>query len=567
MKQLIAKIKPLVFVLEVCGLAVILMAAGYVGLLVGKVLVSKYMFNHLETLTVPELIGFLSAELLFAVLLRLFGFYRFASFNNLVTVITRKFTILGINWRDKYTTGDLQKLYEWVGSVMKTMEHTLMVVEKGLELSYAGYLIATKGPDFIGIILAYIAWTIMVESLLFMYGYKPNEKKKYELMGIRDRMNADLVLNLNLMGTYPEAAMSIATEAERLNKAINHCCFVNIGFVIISIFAGHIAYDASLLYMMGSVSAIDKVKIFILLASVCDPIFWLTDVIPEIVENGEKFQRVAKMINQVPDIIDGTIKLDCLSENFTIEFEHVSFEYDAKSRVLNDISFTIYKGQRVAFVGESGCGKSTIIKLLTRQLEPTSGRILIDGIDIRKFTLKSLRETFGLISQDVEIMADSLYFNIAMAVLPRKATREEVLNCCKAALRHKVETLPEGLDTFVGDRGVKLSGGLKQLIALARTLISKREILVLDEATAALDNVSEVEVLNAIDEFLPNNTVIAVAHRYSTIADYDVINVIENGRVAESGTYDELIEKQGVFCRLLDAAISRTRRVRRAKMA
>ena len=567
MKQLTAKVKPLVLVLETCGLAILFMMIAHAALLTGKVLMMRYLLNKIESFTVITIVYFLSAELAIEILLRLFGFHKFASFNSLVTVITRKFTVLGIDWRNHYTTGELQKIYEWVHSIAKSVEHVILVVQKGCEFVYAGWLISAKGPNFTGIILGYIVWTFIFETLLLIYGYKPNEKKKYELVGVRDRMNADLVLNLHLMATYPDAAKCIADEVDRLNKAINHCCFVNIGYIILSVFVGYIVYDVSLVYMLDSVVAIDKVKIFVLLAAVCDPIFWMMDLIPEIVENGEKFKKVANMINQTPDIIDGYIELDCLSENFTIEFKHVSFEYDAKSKVLNDISFMIHKGERVAFVGESGCGKSTIIKLLTRQIEPTSGVIEIDGIDIKKYTLKSLREKFGLISQDVEIMADSLYFNIAMAVLPRKATREEVLSCCKAALKHKVEELPEGLDTFVGDRGVKMSGGLKQLIALARTLISKREILVLDEATAALDNISEVEVLNAIDEFLPNNTVIAVAHRYSTIADYDVINVIENGRVAESGTYDELIEKQGVFCRLLDAAISRTRRVRRAKMA
>ena len=565
MKQLMTKVKPLTFVLEACGTPMVVMMVLHAALLVSETLMMKYVLDNIDSLSISAFCLYLAAELAFEVLVRLFGTHSYTSTNELMTKITAKFTELGINWRSHYTTGDIQKMYEWVNSVVKTIEHAITVVQKMLELAYAGYLIMIKGQDFVPIIITYIIWTVIFETLLMIYGYRPNEKRKYEYIEVRDRKNADLTLNINLMGIFPEAAQSLANEIKQLNKKINHCCFINIGCIIVSIVVGYIIYDVSLVYMVSSVEAVDKVKIFVLLASVCQPIFWLMDTIPEIVENCEKFKKVSGMMSREPDILDGDIRLDQLSDNFTIEFDHVSFEYEEKTKVLNDISFTIHAGERVAFVGESGCGKSTILKLLTRQIEPTKGVIRIDGIDIKKFTLKSLRETFGMISQDVEIMADSLYFNVAMAALPRKVSYDEVLNACKAALKKKVEEWAEGLDTFVGDRGVKLSGGLKQLIALARVLISRRKIIVLDEATAALDNCSEAEVLNAIDEALPNRTMIAVAHRYTTIMDYDVIHVIQNGRIAESGTYTELIEKQGVLSKIVDATIASTRRIRKAK--
>lgn len=541
-------------VLKKCGVLVIVALIINVILVTVKTAMNKWLLNNIDVLTITTVITILIAELLLDIIIQGLHYNKYAEFNALVSEITNKFTLLGINWRDKLTTGEIQKIYEYVHSITKTIEYAIVLMSKFVELGISAYLISTKG-NFSNIIIIYIIATIIFESVFIIYGYNPISRKRIELSEKRDRLNSDLTLNLNLMGLYPDSAIYLRNRIAELNRAINLYCLYNIGVIVISIIVSYITYDIVLVYMLTKVSTVDKIKVFILLGSISEPLFWILNMLPEIVENSIKFSKVANMLSMQPDLKDGILELDILSNDYSIEFKNVSYSYDKKSEVLQDISFKINKGKRVAFVGSSGCGKSTLIKLLTRQIEPTSGEILIDGHNIKEYTLKSLRSIFGTISQDVEIMADSLRFNVAMAVLPRIATDEEIKSVCKGPLAKKIEELPEGLDTFVGDRGIKLSGGLKQLIALARILLSKREILVLDEATSALDNISERQVLKAIDKSMPGRTVIAVAHRLSTIRNYDVIHVIKDGHIVESGTYNELIDIQGTFAAMLDSNI------------
>ena len=541
-------------VLKKCGVLVIVALVINVILVTVKTAINKWLLNNIDVLTITTVITILIAELLLDIIIQGLHYNKYAEFNALVSEITNKFTLLGINWRDKLTTGEIQKIYEYVHSITKTIEYAIVLMSKFVELGISAYLISTKG-NFSNIIIIYIIATIIFESVFIIYGYNPISRKRIELSEKRDRLNSDLTLNLNLMGLYPDSAIYLRNRIAELNRAINLYCLYNIGVIVISIIVSYITYDIVLVYMLTEVSIIDKIKVFILLGSISEPLFWILNMLPEIVENSIKFSKVANMLSMQPDLKDGILELDILSNDYSIEFKNVSYSYDKKSEVLQDISFKINKGKRVAFVGSSGCGKSTLIKLLTRQIEPTSGEIMIDGHNIKEYTLKSLRSIFGTISQDVEIMADSLRFNVAMAVLPRIATDEEIKLVCKGPLAKKIEELPEGLDTFVGDRGIKLSGGLKQLIALARILLSKREILVLDEATSALDNISERQVLKAIDKSMPGRTVIAVAHRLSTIRNYDIIHVIKDGHIVESGSYNELIDIQGTFAAMLDSNI------------
>jgi ATP-binding cassette, subfamily B, bacterial MsbA len=234
----------------------------------------------------------------------------------------------------------------------------------------------------------------------------------------------------------------------------------------------------------------------------------------------------------------------------SIRFENVSFAYpDSDKIVLKGIDFNIPKGQTIALVGYSGAGKSTIADLLPRFYDPTGGRILADGKDLRDYDLQSLRQAMGVVSQDTFLFNQTVRYNIAYG-LP-EATDAEVIAAAKRANAYEfIEQLPQGLDTEIGDRGVMLSGGQRQRLAIARALLRNPDILILDEATSALDTVSERLVQEAIEELCRDRTTVVIAHRLSTIRKAHQIVVLEKGKVMEVGNHEELLSKRGLYYRL-----------------
>ncbi|MBQ8708313.1 MAG: ATP-binding cassette domain-containing protein [Succinivibrionaceae bacterium] len=229
-----------------------------------------------------------------------------------------------------------------------------------------------------------------------------------------------------------------------------------------------------------------------------------------------------------------------------IEFRNVSFSYDGSRNVLENISFKVGKGEKLALVGNSGGGKTTVCSLIPRLYDIAGGEILIDGVDIRKFTLKSLRSQIAVVFQDNFLFTGTIRDNIMMG--NPDATEEEVrLACSSACLDEFLASRPEGLNTQIGERGIQLSGGQKQRIAIARAFLKNAPIVILDEATSALDNKSEKVVQEALNNLMKNKTVLVIAHRLSTIIDSDSIMVINDGRIAERGTHDELIKKGGAY--------------------
>ncbi|HEV7703688.1 MAG TPA: ABC transporter transmembrane domain-containing protein [Gemmatimonadaceae bacterium] len=234
----------------------------------------------------------------------------------------------------------------------------------------------------------------------------------------------------------------------------------------------------------------------------------------------------------------------------TLAFDHVSFAYDPGTEVLDDISFTAHKGDVVALVGASGAGKSTLADLIPRFYEPTSGRILLDGVDTRDIVLPSLRALTGIVSQETVLFNDSVRANIAYGRAV-KFTDAQIEAAARAANAHGFITeLPEGYNTVLGERGARLSGGQRQRIAIARALLVDPPILILDEATSALDTESERLVQEAIDRLLAGRTVIVIAHRLSTIVNATEILVLDRGRIIERGTHEALLEMVGAYHRL-----------------
>lgn len=257
--------------------------------------------------------------------------------------------------------------------------------------------------------------------------------------------------------------------------------------------------------------------------------------------------RVFQLIDEDYDIKNGVGAQPIEIKQGRIDIDHVSFQYnDNEAPILKDINLSIEKGETVAFVGMSGGGKSTLINLIPRFYDVTSGQILIDGHNIKDFLTESLRNQIGLVQQDNILFSDTVKENILLG--RPTATDEEVVEAAKMANAHDfIMNLPQGYDTEVGERGVKLSGGQKQRLSIARIFLNNPPILILDEATSALDLESESIIQEALDVLSKDRTTLIVAHRLSTITHADKIVVIENGHIVETGTHRELIAKQGAY--------------------
>ncbi len=287
----------------------------------------------------------------------------------------------------------------------------------------------------------------------------------------------------------------------------------------------------------------------------------LLTTIRRIIEFAEQFQRGMTGIERFVEIMDS--RIDIFDEpgaeplhdvKGTISFEHVSFEYpDDHNPVLSDISLKIRPGEKVALVGPSGGGKTTLCNLIPRFYDTTSGRILVDGQDVRQVTLESLRTNIGVVQQDVYLFSGTVYENIEYG--RPGASREEVLQAARMAGAHEfISQLKDGYDTYVGERGVKLSGGQKQRISIARVFLKNPAILILDEATSALDNESEHLVNLSLDKLAQGRTTLTIAHRLSTIRGADRILVLAGNHIVEEGSHEELLKKRGMYYELYTMA-------------
>jgi len=291
------------------------------------------------------------------------------------------------------------------------------------------------------------------------------------------------------------------------------------------------------------------------LGQLIEPVRRLGMIIPAVAIAGSSAERIFDTLDTVSEVRDepGAVPLGQLQGN--VVFEHVSFSYGAK-KVLNDIDFSVKAGQTVALLGSTGSGKSTIISLIPRFYDPTQGRILVDGCDIRKATLHSLRSQIGIVMQDATLFAGSIRDNIAFG--SETATEEDILNAAQAAQAHEfIIRSPQGYATRIGERGVTLSGGQRQRLAIARALLLDPKILILDDATASVDAETEHLIQLAFQNLIRGRTTFVIAHRLSTVRNADVIMVMEKGRISASGTHETLMNSSHLYSEIYNRQLMR----------
>jgi ATP-binding cassette subfamily B protein len=285
------------------------------------------------------------------------------------------------------------------------------------------------------------------------------------------------------------------------------------------------------------------------------PLNFLGFVYREIKGSLANIEHLFSLMSIKPKVVDSDEATELNVVSGKIDFKDISFSYNKKRKIINNISFSVNAGEKVAIVGPSGHGKSTLMKLLFRFYDVNDGSICIDGQDIKKVTLKSLRRAIGVVPQDTVLFNESIFENVRYG--KPSSTDAEVYKAIELAhLDEFIKLLPDGVETVVGERGLKLSGGEKQRVAIARTIIKNPPILIFDEATSSLDSHSEQAILAAFRDISQNSTSLVIAHRLSTIVDADRIIFIDNGTIAEEGSHSTLLEKNGLYASLWEAQLS-----------
>ncbi len=426
-----------------------------------------------------------------------------------------------------------------------------------LEIGFVAVILLVKyDPWFCVVTLAtlvvYIAFTLVVTEWRMIFRRNMNEMdSKANTRAIDSLLNYETVKYFGNEGfearrydetlqSWEKAAVRNQTSLSLLNTGQG--AVIAVGVTILMLMAGQGV-------VRGTMSIGDLVLVNAFLIQLYMPLHFLGFVYREIRHSLADMERMFGLLGQHTEVSDAPDARELKVSGGAIRFEHVGFGYDVRRQILQDISFDVPAGHKVAVVGASGAGKSTLSRLLFRFYDATTGRILIDGQDIRAVTQKSLRRAIGIVPQDTVLFNDTIYYNIAYG--RPEAVRGEIIEAARAAhIDQFVESTPDQYDTIVGERGLKLSGGEKQRVAIARTLLKNPPILVFDEATSALDSRTEKAIQAELLEIATNHTTLVIAHRLSTIMDADQILVMDRGRIVERGTHNELLLRNGAYAHM-----------------
>ncbi len=400
-----------------------------------------------------------------------------------------------------------------------------------------------------GVLVVYIGWTLLVTEWRLKFRRAMNETdSEANTRAIDSLLNFETVKYFgnedheanrfdSALKRYEDAAIKSGTSLALLN--IGQGVIITAGVTVAMIMAGYGVRD-------GVMTVGDFVLVNSYLIQIFMPLNFLGFVYREIKRSLTDLEEMFELLREKAEIADKPGAKPLTDGPGRIAFDHVNFAYDDRRPILKDVSFTVPAGKKLAIVGPSGSGKSTISRILYRFYDAGGGTVTIDRDDIADVTQKSLRAAIGIVPQDTVLFNTNIYYNVAYG--NPSASPSEVETAAKLAHIHDfIMSMPDGYQTMVGERGLKLSGGEKQRVAIARTILKNPRILVFDEATSALDSKTEQDILASFREVSKDRTTLVIAHRLSTVIDADEILVLHDGEIVEQGTHSELLEKSGVY--------------------
>ncbi len=548
-------------------------------LLIGRVFVLcgpvafKYLVDHLEKNPAIFPVGILICFVAVRILAQTFNELRDYTFSIVTQRVFREISVttfehlhsLSLKFHLNRQTGSLSRIVERATKSLEMISQFLMmtIFPSIIETIFLSALLWIWYSPWCSMIMiltmvTYVVFTINVSARRLKIVKQMNAyDNEAQTRAIDSLLNFETVKYFGNedfeVKRYDEVQAVYEKTSRKLKGSLN---FLNAGQAIIfSIGLGGMLAFATNKAASGGITPGDIAALFAFSLQLVMPLFNLGFAYREIKQGIVNLEEMFALLSQESDIKDVENAKSLVYAGGKVSFENVSFSYNAARQILKNISFEIQPGEMVAFVGATGAGKSTISRLLFRFYDPNQGRILIDGQDLRFVTQASLRNILGMVPQDTVLFNDTLGYNIAYGA-PDASVEEIQLAAENAELNNFIRVLPDGLNTRVGERGLKLSGGEKQRVAIARMLLKKPRIFIFDEATSALDSLTEKRIQESLKRISKNQTTIVIAHRLSTTIDADKIFVLDEGTIAECGAHFDLMQKNGLYAKLWNQQVN-----------